>query len=421
MLGGRKNMVNHVFRKGLVIGIIFLFVGAGSITSIKGTFDSKDVNNENFQKTNNIKNLNSFHKETPLLYHRNILKGNDEGPHQNMIFPTKEWWYYNAYLNDENCELKNWFVLMSIQLYPGFGGLKLELFDDENESYGGDDFIGLDKIHAYGPGVNIFFNNSAFEIGRYPNWHIYGEYTKPDEPEIIVNLTFKANSLPMWLIKNTGHNRSNSFFGYYCVMNCSVYGNISLNGTIYNVSGLGYHDHTWAPDKSKNLKFKTSENIKNWKENKLINLLSIWDWLCIHFDNGWDMFVGKIYSENRYLSSKFGPGNLCFTTSGVKFYEIYFFLMDYVETKHHPILNIEIPTKVHIKALFFNTLGLKHIKGPILLDFYYEEKNNREELYGNPTNYGYWISQGKTYGSAKSLGITIPLNGWAVMETTIEI
>ena len=394
-------MINHIFRKGLVIGLIFLFVGTGSITSIKGTFDSKDVNDENLQQTNKIKNFNNFHKETPLLSHRNVLKGNDEGPHQNMIFEMKEWWYYNAYLNDENSELKNWFILMSIQLYPTFSGLKLELYDDENESYGGDYSIPIDDIHAYGPGVNLFFNNS-FEIGRYPNWHIYAEYTQPDKLEIIVNLTFKANSLPMWLIKNTGHNRSNSFFGYYCVMNCSVYGNISLNGTIYNVSGLGYHDHTWAP-------------------NKFINLLNIWDWLCIHFDNGWDMFVGKIFSEKRYLSSKFGPGSLCFTPDGEKFYEIYFFLIDYEETKPSSIPNIEIPTKVHIKALFLNTLGLKHPRGPILLDFYYEVKNIREDLYGNPPNYGYWASQGKIYGSAKSLGKTIPLDGWAVMETTIKI
>jgi len=412
-----------IWRKGLVFILIFLFIGSGissSITSVKGTFDTNDVSNEYLQKTDKIKNLNTLYKETPLLFPRNVLKGKDEGPHQNMIFEMKEWWYYNAYLNDKNSELKNWFILMSIQLYPTFGGLKLELFDDENKSYGGDYYRYRDEIHAYGPGVNLFFNNS-FEIGRYPNWHIYGKYTQPDKLKIIVNLTFKANSLPMWLIKNTGHNRSNSFVGYYCVMNCSVYGNISLNGTIYNVSGLGYHDHTWAPNNLKKLKFNTTENIKNWEENNLINLLNIWDWLCIHFENGWDMFVGKMYLENDDLLPKFKLGSLCFTTSGIEFYEVYFFLFDYEETKHSSIPDIEIPTKVHIKALFLNTLGLKHLRGPILLDFYYEVKNIRDDLYGNPSYLGYWVSQGKIYGSAKSLGITIPLNGWAVMETTKTI
>ena len=393
------------FRKGLVLVIIFLFFGSGispSIKSIKEIFDTKDVSNENLQKTEKIINLNNFHKETPHLSPRNVLKGNDEGPHQNMIFKMKEWWYYNVYLNGENSELKNWFILMSIQLYPEFGGLKLELFDDGNKSYGGDYFMYRDNISAYGPSVNVFFNNS-FEIGSYPNWHIYGEYTQKDKLEIIVNLTFKANSLPMWLVKNTGNNRSNSFFGYYCVMNCSAYGSISLNGTIYNVSGLGYHDHTWAPI------------------NTQINLLNIWDWLCIHFDNGWDMFVGKIYLERRNFTSKFVPGSLCFTTSGIKFYEGHFFLLDYEENKNSSIPNIEIPIKVHIKALFLNTLGLKDLRGPILLDFYYEAKNIREDLHGDPLYRGYWVSQGKIYGSAKSLGITISLHGWAVFETTSNI
>jgi hypothetical protein len=66
-------------------------------------------------------------------------------------------------------------------------------------------------------------------------------------------------------------------------------------------------------------------------------------------------------------------------------------------------------------------LELTHRKRLILLDFYYEEKNIREQLYGTPTVFGYWVSHGKVYGSAKSLGLTIPLNGWAVMETTTKI
>ena len=198
-------------------------------------------------------------------------------------------------------------------------------------------------------------------------------------------------------------------------MNCSVDGNISINGTLYNVSGLGYYDHPWVPIKLKNT---TSQNIKNWGKNKLPNLLNIWQWLCIHFDNGWDMFVGKIYSEKRYLFSKYGPGNICFTTSGEKFDDIYFFLIQYDETKNSTIPGIVIPTKVHIKAFFLSTIELKHVRRLVLLDFYYEAKNSRNDTYGNPPYYGYWISQGKIYGSVKTLGIIIPLKGWAVMETT---
>ena len=196
------------------------------------------------------------------------------------------------------------------------------------------------------------------------------------------------------------------------------YGNISLNGTIYNVSGLGYHDHVWAPMNLKNLKFINSENIKNWKENNKFNLLNLWDWLCIHFDNGWDMFVGKIYSNKNAPGSNFGPGYLCFTPSGKKLYESYFFSLDYTETKNSTIPDVKIPIKIHIKALIFNTIGMYQFKGPILFDFYYEAINIQEELFGSSPNWGIWQSQGKINGYVKNLGKTTPLDGWAIMETT---
>jgi hypothetical protein len=402
-----------LFRKGLVFAVIAIFIATSSIQCIKGSFE----------KTDYVKILNNFQNKIPLLFpkNRNILKGNDEGPHENKLYTTQEWWYFNAYLNDENCELKNWFVLMSIQLYPSFCGSKLEIFDDKNKNYGGDDFDSLDKIIAYGPGVNIFFKKSGFEVGRYPNWHIYGKYNKT-EPEIVVNLTFKANSLPMWFIKNTGNNRSNSIFGYYCVMDCSVYGNISFNGTFYNVSGVGYHDHTWSQVTRKKLLFNTNEKINNWQGNKKINLLNIWDWLCIHFNNGWDMFVGKTYPMGRSIFSRFTPGSLCFTASGIKFYETYFFLIDYLEINKSKIHGVEYPVKVRINALSLFTFRFKEFLGPIFFDFIYEAKNIREDVYEYPSGKikGYFVSHGITYGSAKNLGITTPLDGWAVMETTIE-
>jgi len=269
-------MRNGMWRKGLIVGIILLFVGSDVVTIIKGTFDDKVLTNDNSQMINTLKNFNN---DIPSFSDRTVLQGNDEGPHHNMIFDMKEWWYYNVYLNGENSELKNWFILMSIQLYPRYGGFKLELLDDGNKNYGGDDFLYYnDVVYAHEPGVNVFFNNS-YLIGRYPNWRIYAKYIQPDKLEIIVNLTYKANSLPIWLIRNPGHNHSNSIFGYYCILNCTAYGTISLNGTVYNVSGLGYHDHTWAPVRLKNT---TNQYIKNWGENKLPNLLYIWDWLCIH-------------------------------------------------------------------------------------------------------------------------------------------
>ena len=133
------------------------------------------------------------------------------------------------------------------------------------------------------------------------------------------------------------------------------------------------------------------------------------------------MFIGKLYSEKRKMFTKFTPGSLSFSESGTKLYECYFFVLEYDQTINSTIPDLKIPTKIHFKALIFNTLGIKQFKGLILLDFYYEAKNIQEFLSGNPPNWGIWQSQGKTYGVAKGLGRTVQLNGWGIIETTSDI
>lgn len=399
----------------IIVIIIPIFYSTNEKSNQSIKYNKKNLEKEkNYIHMNKLITVNTATQLSDL----NILSGNDEGPHKNNIFDMKEWWYYNVFFNNEKSDLKNWFMLISIQIYPEYSGLKLELYDDNNKSYGGDKWLNIDDISSYGPGVNNFFNNS-FQIGNYPNWHIYAEYNKKNDTKIIVNLSYNANSLPRWIVKNTGHNKSNSLFGYYCVINCSVKGTISINNSIYNVIGLGYYDHTWVPLNLK--KHKIDENIKNLKVEKNLDVLKFWDWFCIHFDNGWDMFVGKIYLKSSKIFQNLIPGSLCFTPSGSDFYEIYFYQLEYLETNNSKIPNLEIPTKVHIKALYFNTLQYPFFRKPLLIDIYYEATNIREDLLGDPPIFGYWVSYGIVYGKAVFLGETIDLNGIAVMETTGEI
>jgi len=402
--------------------IKILIISSCSITFAK-TNVILELDDLEWQVENTGSNLLSSHKiinNVSIFSQKNSLKGNDEGPHQNMFFEMKEWWYYNVFFNNRSSELQNWFLLFSLRLYPEVCGFKLELFDDRNKSYGGDKYLHIDDIQVHGPGVNVFFNNS-FMVGKYPFWHIYAEYIQPNNIEIVVNLTFIANSLPVWILMNTGLNNVYSFFGYYCLLNCSVEGTISLNGTRYNVNGLGYHDHTWAPINIKKPNYIRYENRNNLIEKNEIDLLKMWNWLCVHFDNGWDMFVGKIYLDKSNDFSKYVPGNLCFTQSGKEFYDVKFFILEYEKTINSSIPQFEIPTKVHIKALLLNIARSKLFNGLILLDFYYETNNTREVIYGDPPSFGYWVSLGDIYGSVLCYGKTIPLSGRAVMETTDEI
>jgi len=137
----------------------------------------------------------------------------------------------------------------------------------------------------------------------------------------------------------------------------------------------------------------------------------------IHFENGWDMFIGKLYLGKYNSFSKFIPGILCFTPDGSKLYECYFFILDHVENTDSSAPGTKIPSKIHIKALILNTIGIKEFKGSLILDFYYEAKNKQETVVGVPPSFGIFQSQGRTYGVAKSLGKTVKLDGWAIIET----
>jgi len=369
-----------------------------------------------------IKNKKFFFNK--LLRSRYNLGENDQGIHKNKKFNMQEWWYYNVYFNNEKSELKNCTIVISFVVMPNVYSLKVKLCDENNKSYTGGFVIKRNFIEDKNSNFSIKFNNKNFLIGKYPKWQIHTDNTDIKTPELIVNLTFKANSLPMWILKNTGHNRSNSFFGYYCVMNCNVKGNITLDGKTYNVSGIGYHDHTWAPLSLQKQKFNGPiANINNYKKNKSqslpLNLYKNWDWLCIHFENGWDMFVGKFYLLKIKKLSKFTPGNICFTPSGKKLYESHFFLLNYEKTINSEIPNIKIPTKIHIKALILNTFGLKLFKGPILFDLNYEAESIQSGPKKENQKRVLWQSQGKIYGVAKSLGKTVKLKGWAITETTV--
>ena len=225
----------------------------------------------------------------------------------------------------------------------------------------------------------------------------------------------------MWMVKNTGKNRSESFFGYYCVMNCTAKGTVTLNGKTYNVSGLGYHDHTWAPMRIKKPQINNKKDRNLPKKAKSVDFYRYWDWFVIHFDNGWDMFIGKIYFGRRNSSSRLIPGVLCFTPDGKKINECYFFVINHKVTTDTSVPGLKKPLKIHIKALILNPSGIRQFKGPVILDFYYEAQNTQETVAGDPLYFAIFQSQGKIYGTAKSLGKTIKLNGWAFIETATKV
>jgi len=349
---------------------------------------------------------------------RNALGENDEGAHHNDKYITQEWWYYNIIFNDPDSDLKDWSATVSFSVFPTVHGLKLALHDNKNNTYGSLYTYPRNNDETIGPNVNISFNNS-YAKGRYPEWNVYAENTGKDETKITANLTFKANSKPIWIAANTGRNNAKSKIGYYCIFNCNVSGEITINETIYHVKGLGYHDHFWAPYAKKE---KNTSNLGKTRENptKLLDF-NVWDWLVIHFDNGWDMFLGKVHSSKRTIFSNLMPGSICITPDGKNIMECFFFKIDYQETRPSSAPSINVPTKIHIKAVILKTTKPYGLFPPLFLDIYYEANTFLECLYGSPPDWGYWETTGQVHGKIKNFAKTIDLNGRATMEITNNI
>jgi len=329
---------------------------------------------------------------------------------------TQEWWYYNAFFNEPDSELRNWSLMISFNQMGVSDMFFMTLYDD-NKSYGGSVVDVNGVIQSSSPGVNVEYITS-YALGIYPIWHIYAEDGDLDKNNIIVNITYKANSLPLWLLFNTGHNLSISPGGHYCIKNCEVTGEIKINGTVYNVHGVGYHEHSWFNFLSKEQEQLGINNIEQ-EQIGFQDIIDVWDWFCIHFDNGWDMFVGKFLQQSPLAS--FIPGNLWITPDGENITECFFFKFEYIETIESSVPSVEIPTKVHIHAIFLNTFITNPLKGLIRLDAVIKTKNIHEYLWGDPPQYGMWEGPCIIDGTIKWRGNTVELNGWSMMELTRAI
>jgi len=356
-----------------------------------------------------MENIDKSLKSRPF-FSKYVLKENDEGSHHNSFFKIQEWWYYHVLFNDSKSKLKNWAIVISLSTFPHIDSIKLVLHDNKENNYGNIYLKNKGTCKTSGSGVNVKID-SSYAIGKYPKWHVYADNKGLDKPEITVDLNFKAESLPVWLLKNTGYNLSTSPFGYYCIMNCDVEGEISIDDKIYKVRGIGYHDHTWMPS------LKETES----KPQKKFIDFNIWDWLCVHFDNGWNVFVGKIYSHQRFTFSNLIPGILCISPDSNKSVECNFFPLECLEFKDSSIPSLKVPTKVHIKALKMNLLRKGPLKGPFLLDIYYEVENIKECIPRDPPTWCQWGTTGRVYGEIKGFRKNIKLNGWGIMETTSNI
>lgn len=388
----------------LIILCMLLTVEMGEVESVEG-----DTNiNQNIPKP----------PTSRLLPFRHIIGSNDEGSHDRENSFNQEWWYFIGFFNGKDSELKNWSMMVSFNQMGVIDMLFCVIFEENETSYGGVTNGWAGTVNASKPNVNVTFLNSSVK-GKYPEWKVYAEKIKLNGEIVIVNVTYTANSLPMWLFRNMGYNRSKSPLGHYCIINSTINGTVKINETTYKVHGFGYHEHSWinvknktGPSSSSTKQKSTKEDTPDWQL-----LLDAWDWGSIFLDNGWNIFTAKICRQSSL--SKVLPGTLWITPDGEKFTECRYFKFEYLETIETSIPSIEIPTKIHVKGLFFKVFGRHPLRGMVRLDLIIELENLREFTWVGPdVSAGVWEGPSKVYGTLKWGRNCVELNGRAMLELT---
>lgn len=342
-------------------------------------------------------------KRVPF-FSRYVIKENDERIHYNNFFKLQEWWYFNTYFNHPYSDLKNWSMTLSLCTFPHTDSIKFVLHDDKKNSHGKIYIKPIKSLKVEDKNVDIKLGN--FEIkGKYPRWIIKADNKDLDEKNISADLKFEAKTMPIWIIKNTGLNQRKSPFGYYCIMRCEVRGTVTIDKKTHKVQGIGYHDHTWMP-----LLSETSKE----REDKLVDF-NVWDWLLIHFENDWDLFIGKINASKRSAISQVFPGSFALARNN-KLSECIFFTLKYIQVQNSCFESVKIPKKIHIK-----TLKINPISRPFSMDVFFESENITELISRDPPTWGQWEITGKAYAEYRSLCKKTKLKGWGILETTHHI
>jgi len=322
---------------------------------------------------------------------RHVLQPVDEGPHK---LSAREWWYFNVFFNDPISDMQgnsmiisfNRMALLDIRFLRRDSHF-IVLYDNKTKtSY---DFSILNQkrgtLKASGPGVNVNFKNS-YATGQYPKWIVHAESESGD---FVAELTFTATFMPVWVMGRSSNLAVFRYFGgdYYCPR-CYVEGNITWNNKDYFVCGTGYMDHVWQTTAPR---FVTKG----------------WDWLNLHFDNGWEMYLSKFIF--RFLGDTSYAGELLISPNNQNIVQYIFFSIDYIEkTGLKSIPSLIYPTKFLITAK----------RNDMVLRLEVELTNPCEIAFKKIARTGMVEGPCVAKGTFSWSGNTVELNGYGMFEAT---
>lgn len=278
-------------------------------------------------RENSILNLPSIGQFTGDLNNDNPWNPEDEGDH----FPTgwEYWWNYMMLTLDDG---SHWDIAVMF-LYQmnwtgrqwsdtdGFAFIRIQSWNRETGKY-------YDCIHVeYHPGVlqhkknivDLKFYNSTMK-GLYPNYSVHAE---DDINNIELTVDLNALALPHWIAQDALNGElpvGTGSFHYGGIPFVGITGNLSINGTKSNVTGVGYYERAFgnAHLTDSYIRFTSFKELRKvrhlyssiakWLLKEIItngikkthslhrstdNLLG-YDWVWIAFENGWSMILCRL-------------------------------------------------------------------------------------------------------------------------------
>jgi hypothetical protein len=204
----------------------------------------------------------------------------------------------------------------------GLSYLRIQSWNRDNGKYF-DYFIESNhpgELHHKKNIIDLKYYNSTFQ-GLYPN---YTAHFDDDENNIILNVDAQAVSPPYQHLNSVVNGTiplGAGIFSYWSIPRLELSGNISINGVIYNVTGVGYHEHLFGDrpiDGSFNFRFSSIKELINlnflyfsilkwmlqpktiswfYKMNKphvSVDNIRGYDWIWSTFENGWSMIFVRL-------------------------------------------------------------------------------------------------------------------------------
>jgi hypothetical protein len=264
---------------------------------------------------------------------RHTLEPQDEGAHR---ISQREWWYFNVFFDNPASDLKNWSMIISFNKMARTDmrlvrrdNLHIVLYDDKGESY---EYSILNKrrgtLKAGQDGVDVTFQK-CWARGQYPFWQVHVE---DDSRGIVVDFNFTADFMPVWVIGRSSNLIINKYMsGNYYIPRCKVEGTVLWNNKEHFVYGKGYHDHVWDTYVPR---FVTDG----------------WDWITMHFDNGWEMYLSKFKLRFNLPIDKL-TGTLIISPNNREIVEWAVFKLEIIETaKADKFLSMQYPTRFRVEA-----------------------------------------------------------------------